>query len=194
MVIDINAFHLNLENTIILQRDSLGGDYYVNSGKTRQLGLETAVVFPLFLDAKNIQSSGVNVSHTWHNFNFIHLDPMGEDSSGKSLPGVARHTLSAGFTVVLTKGISTSLHYFFSDRIPLNDANSAFADPYHLLGIKMGYAFVSGSSQFRIQAGIDNILDELYSLGNDINGFGGRYYNAAAARNYYISLRWELKK
>ena len=34
----------------------------------------------------------------------------------------------------------------------------------------------------------DNILDKKYSLGNDINGFGGRYYNAAAKRNYHAGL------
>ena len=39
-------------------------------------------------------------------------------------------------------------------------------------------------------AGIDNAFDLTYSLGNDINAAGGRYYNAAPGRNYYggISL------
>jgi iron complex outermembrane receptor protein len=37
-------------------------------------------------------------------------------------------------------------------------------------------------------AGVDNLLDQKYSLGNDINGFGGRYYNAAPGRNYYVAL------
>jgi iron complex outermembrane receptor protein len=36
--------------------------------------------------------------------------------------------------------------------------------------------------------GGDNLLNEKYSLGNDINGFGGRYYNAAPGRNYYAGI------
>jgi len=32
------------------------------------------------------------------------------------------------------------------------------------------------------------VLDETYSLGNDINAAGGRYYNAAPKRNYYAGL------
>jgi iron complex outermembrane receptor protein len=43
-----------------------------------------------------------------------------------------------------------------------------------------------------VQGGVDNLLDEQYSLGNDVNGFGGRYFNAAAGRNYYVSLQLQL--
>ena len=40
-------------------------------------------------------------------------------------------------------------------------------------------------AQLEVFVGADNILDEKYSLGNDVNAFGGRYFNAAAPRNYY---------
>jgi len=41
----------------------------------------------------------------------------------------------------------------------------------------------------------DNILDEKYSLGNDINAFGGRYYNAASTFNFAggIALHFNFK-
>ncbi|MEQ9413093.1 MAG: hypothetical protein RIF39_04650 [Cyclobacteriaceae bacterium] len=41
-------------------------------------------------------------------------------------------------------------------------------------------------------AGGDNLLDKTYSLGNDLNAFGGRYFNAAAGRNYYAGLQFDL--
>ena len=45
---------------------------------------------------------------------------------------------------------------------------------------------------FNLYAGADNVLDETYSLGNDINAAAGRYYNAAPRRNFYfgISFQW----
>jgi iron complex outermembrane receptor protein len=175
-----------------LQRDSLGGDYYTNSGKTNQSGLETAIGLPLFRGNKNIHLSQIYLSHTWHGFHFLHTDHFGNDSAGKSIPGVALHTVAAGIDMELQKGFSANLHYFFGDRIPLNDANSDYAAAYHLLGIKLGYKKTIGKNQFRLQAGCENILNERYSLGNDINGFGGRYYNAAPERNYYVSIRWDL--
>ena len=40
--------------------------------------------------------------------------------------------------------------------------------------------------------GIDNAFDKVYSLGNDLNAIGGRYYNAAAPRNFYVGLKFAL--
>ena len=34
-------------------------------------------------------------------------------------------------------------------------------------------------------AGVDNLLNKKYSLGNDINAAANRFYNAAPARNAY---------
>lgn len=36
-----------------------------------------------------------------------------------------------------------------------------------------------------IFVGADNLLDERYSLGNDLNATGSRFYNVAAGRNFY---------
>ena len=39
--------------------------------------------------------------------------------------------------------------------------------------------------------GADNLLNEKYSLGNDINAAGGRYYNAAPGQNFYIGVSFQ---
>jgi iron complex outermembrane receptor protein len=79
----------------------------------------------------------------------------------------------------------------------LNDANTAFAKQYSLIGLKLGYEkLLHEKFRFKIFTGVENLLDQKYSLGNDINGFGGRYYNAAPGRNYFasIALSCEHKK
>jgi iron complex outermembrane recepter protein len=35
-------------------------------------------------------------------------------------------------------------------------------------------------------------LDETYSLGNDLNAFGGRFFNAAAPRNFFAGMKLTL--
>ncbi len=79
----------------------------------------------------------------------------------------------------------------FSDRLPLNDANTDIAREYFLLGTRLGYKLL-GRLPLDIFAGIDNAFDQKYSLGNDLNAVGGRYYNAAPGRNYFagISVRF----
>ncbi len=45
-------------------------------------------------------------------------------------------------------------------------------------------------AKLNIFCGIDNLLNQNYSLGNDINAFGGRYYNPAPSRNYYAGINF----
>jgi iron complex outermembrane receptor protein len=62
-----------------------------------------------------------------------------------------------------------------------------------LIGAKIGYQkWFNSKWRIKIVAGAENVLDEKYSLGNDINGFGGRYYNVAAGRNYFVSINFQF--
>jgi iron complex outermembrane receptor protein len=51
---------------------------------------------------------------------------------------------------------------------------------------------ISHNTRLAVYAGIGNLLNEKYSLGNDLNAIGNRYYNAAAPRNYYVGLKVTL--
>jgi len=68
-----------------------------------------------------------------------------------------------------------------------------FAKSYTLLGSRLGYksSFIAGMP-INFFVGGDNLLDQAYSLGNDLNAFGGRYFNAAAGRNYYAGIQFDL--
>jgi iron complex outermembrane receptor protein len=189
LTVDINAFIFSLDNAIVQRRTAAGGDYYINSGKTNQHGIETSLNYPLFQSAAFMQRSNFWFSHTWHDFHYKSFKQLTNDFSGNSMPAEAPHTISTGFDFLAKNGILGNANYYFSDKIALNDANSAYANAYHLVGLKLGYQTMLGQKmQMRISAGADNLLNQKYSLGNDANGFGGRYYNAAAGRNYYASL------
>ena len=136
------------------------------------------------------------LSHTWHNFHYRSFKQAAGDFSGRRLPAEAPHTVSTGFDLMANNGWLANIAYYFSDKIALNDANTEYAAAYHLLSAKIGYEkWVGQKWRMKIVGGAENILDQKYSLGNDINGFGGRYYNAAPGRNYYVSLilQWKYK-
>lgn len=73
--------------------------------------------------------------------------------------------------------------------IPLNDANDIYAENYQLLQLKLGFAKQYQKIFIDVYAYIDNALNQLYSLGNDLNAFGGRYFNPAPARNFQAGVR-----
>jgi iron complex outermembrane receptor protein len=52
----------------------------------------------------------------------------------------------------------------------------------------LGWEKRIGKNTLKFNAGIDNLLNENYSLGNDLNAFGNRFYNPAAKRNYFFGL------
>ncbi|HEV8080927.1 MAG TPA: TonB-dependent receptor plug domain-containing protein, partial [Chitinophagaceae bacterium] len=191
--IDINAFFFSLKNTIVLRRNAAGSDFYLNAGGTKQYGIETHINYPLSI-SKNIKSSLLWLSHTWHNFHYQDFKQLNTDFSGNRLPSVAQHSISSGIDLAMKNGLLATLNYYYSDKIALNDANSEYAKSYHLVGAKIGYErLIKNKLKFKIFLGAENILNQTYSLGNDINGFGGRYYNAAPTRNYYIKLALQLR-
>lgn len=194
LTVDINAFIFSLNDAIVQRRTAGGGDYYINSGKTDQHGIETSINYPLFQSVAFVQRSNFWLSHTWHNFHYKSFKQLTNDFSGNRMPAEAPHTISTGFDFLSRSGILGTATYFFSDKIALNDANAAYADAYHLVGLRLGYqTSFNQKILIRIAAGAENLLDQRFSLGNDANGFGGRYYNAAAGRNYYASLALQFQ-
>lgn len=197
LYLDINAFYFKLANTIVQRRTAGGGDYYINVGKTRQNGVETYLSYPLWAGTSLMEESQLWLSHAWHHFEYKDFKQQSNDFSGKDLPGVAPHTLSTGYDFLMHNGFLGTVSYYYSDKLPLNDANSVYANAYHLLGLKLGYQkWFRNKVRVKVFGGADNLLNETYSLGNDVNGFGGRYYNAAPGRNYYaaVVLQWVSRK
>lgn len=191
--IDVNAFYFYLKNTIVQRRDAAGGDYFINAGRTAQAGIETALNYSLLQPASPVRQLNAWLNHSYHHFRYKEFKQLAVDFSGKALPGVPPHTLSSGVEVRTGKGVGATVTYSYSSSLPLNDANSESAASYHLLGARLAYEKrLRDQHRVRLVFGADNLLNQRYSLGNDINAFGGRYYNAAARRNYYLSILWEL--
>jgi iron complex outermembrane receptor protein len=93
-------------------------------------------------------------------------------------------------------GLYLNVNYYYASRIPLNDANTEYASSYNLLGTRAGWKkHLHPKVLMELFIAADNILDEKYSLGNDINAFGGRYYNAASRFNFAggIALHFNFK-
>ncbi|MBB1284741.1 TonB-dependent receptor plug domain-containing protein [Flavisolibacter sp. BT320] len=193
LTVDFTAFYFRLKNTIVQRRDAGGGDYFINAGKTSQKGLETSLQYNLWQNHPAIRQATIWLNHTYHHFRYKDFKQVTVDFSGNSLPGVAPHAVSAGVDLSTRKGLMGGITYYYNSRTPLNDANADWANEFHLLGASLGYDLPFGEKhKLRIVAGAENLLDQRYSLGNDINGFGGRFYNTAAGRNYYATLQWQL--
>jgi iron complex outermembrane receptor protein len=184
---DIDAFIFNLKKSIALRRDSSGADYFVNAGGTKQHGVEAYLSYPVLQHGDNILQ--IWASGSWFNFRYKNYQVDEKDYSGDKLPGTSPFTFTSGIDVNTAAGLSAHLVYTYNDRIPLDDANSLYASPYNLLSCRVDYnRKISKQFNFTLLGGVNNIFNETYSLGNDINAVGGRSYNAAPGINFYISI------
>jgi iron complex outermembrane receptor protein len=137
--------------------------------------------------ASFIRSFSVNVSATYNDYRFGQYVNDGNDYSGNQVTGVAPFIVALGLDLTSRPGFYLRVTGNFVDRMPLNDANTDYASGYLLLGARAGYR-VSKRIPIDLYFGTDNILNQRYSLGNDLNAAGKRYYNAAAPLNFYVGL------
>ena len=198
LTFDVVMFSLQLRETIVRRTVENGAEYFVNAGRTAQNGLEAAFSYLLVGSqaggdpGRFLQRLRGWGSFTYNDFRFRNYRQGENDYSGNRVTGVAPTVTVAGMDAETRPGFYANLTFTFTDFIPLDDANTAYANDYALLGARVGYRRSVKMHSLEIFGGIDNALDEVYSLGNDINAFGGRYYNAAAPRNYYAGLRLKL--
>src|SRR5688572_20180357 len=190
LLFDVNAYDFELDETIVIQRTSEGAEYFVNAGNTSQKGVEARVTWAPTITSSFLSAFKLWMSYTYNHYRFEEYVQDGNDYSGNRLTGIAPTIALLGLDVTFQR-LYVNITTNYTDAIPLNDANTEYADDYFLLGARLGYrTTLSKVLPFEIFAGVDNALDEKYSLGNDLNAIGGRYYNAAAPINYYFGLNF----
>ena len=196
LYVEVNGFYFRLQDAIVLRRDSSNADYFVNAGDTKQYGIESQAYYQLFMNNRRFVTGGrIWVSHTYSHFRYHSFKQLSTDYSGKQLPSVAPQTFTAGLDISLRPGLYSNLTWFYSDAIALNDANSVFTTPYNLCDARIGWKKNFHHLRVDMFGGVDNLFDVRYSLGNDINAAGGRYYNAAPGINYFagVTFQWLRK-
>lgn len=191
---DINAFYFQLRQAIVIRRDSLGRDYFVNAGATRQEGLETQLQY-WWQEGTGTRwaASRIWVSHTLYRFRYKKYIKGAQNFSGKQLPSVPRHNFVMGIDATLKAGWYTRATYGYTDPIPLNDANTDWSNATHLLALRLGYQkMIRNKWRLDVFAHGDNLTNTRYSLGFDLNAGGGRYFNTAPGRNWTIGASISL--
>lgn len=189
--LDLTAFYFKLNETITSFTNDQGVVLFRNAGATDQKGIELSIDYTLYRNQLS-QLQEVKLSHafTGHYFSFSNFVSGGVDFSGNQLTGVAPNTLVNLLDIRSKSGIYLNVTHQFVDKIPLNDANTVFQEAYNLLGSRIGWRATFGSRwDVEAYAGVDNLLDETYSLGNDLNAFANRFYQPAPGRNCYSGLK-----
>jgi iron complex outermembrane receptor protein len=184
---DVSLYYYRLQNAIVRATDTVGTEYFRNAGGTRQVGIESQLALWLVMPKEKgfIRGLQLRAGYTYSHFLFSEYESAGEVYSGNRLTGVPINVAVSSLELQLAAGFYLFTQYNYTGELPLNDANTEFADDYHLLQLKAGWKQHFSKISLELYAGIDNLLNQRYSLGNDLNAAAGRYYNPAPERNYY---------
>jgi iron complex outermembrane receptor protein len=189
--VDVTAFYFKLNETITTFTNAQGVVLFRNSGSTDQKGIEAAIDYVFIQQSVGfIRNFKAGTAFTGHYFQFKDYEQRGNDFSGNDLTGVAPNNLVSKLDFRFAGGFYLNFTHQFTDEIPLNDANTVYQDAYNLVNSRLGIIQNLGKrTVIELYAGVDNLLNESYSLGNDLNPFGGRFYQPAPKRNYYGGLK-----
>jgi iron complex outermembrane receptor protein len=189
------AFYLlYLRNTIVTRRDAAGADYFVNTGNTKQRGLELSVsYFPIRNSIHFLKELKFWSHYTSIQARFQTYQQGSNNFSGNKLTGTPPTVFVLGADAVTNMGLYANLTYNYTSSLPLNDANTFTANSYQLLFAKLGYKKMLGR---KIQAELYMVFDQSfntpYSLGNDLNAAGNRYFNPSAPQNFTSGLKLQF--
>ncbi|MFD2034343.1 TonB-dependent receptor domain-containing protein [Belliella marina] len=189
--IDVTGFYFKLDQTITTFANEQGVVLFRNAGSTNQRGVEAQVDYSLWKNPQSIiQELKINHAFTGHYFEFADFNSGGNDFSGNQLTGVSPNTLVNQFDLRTKFGVYLNFTHQYVDKLPLNDANTVYQDAYNLVGSRIGWRSVfMGNWDLEAYLGVDNLLDESYSLGNDLNAFANRFFQPAPGRNYYGGVK-----
>ncbi|AZA86559.1 TonB-dependent receptor [Chryseobacterium shandongense] len=190
LFIEGSYFDFRMKDAIVRRQNEAGQEFFVNSGATVQKGLEVLLESKSF----NLKNDIFNYfkfrfSGSFYQFTFEDYRQNDNDFSGNDLTGVPQTTVNSLINFILFKKLSVDYSHFYTSKIPLNDANSVWSEPSVVGNIQFRFPFELDRTRLNIFLQIQNLYNEDYVSGFDINAFGNRYYNPAAKRNFVFGVK-----
>lgn len=185
---EIAVYHFAIKDAIVRQNNNAGVEYFVNAGSTRQAGAE--LQFNYITQFHKVHQLQVLIGYAFQPYLFVQYSQAGANFNGNEVTGNAKHQLASSVTYDYKKKLSVFVKLQSLSSIPLTDANDVYAAAYQLVqsGISINH------KQFRYFFSIDNLLNSSYSLGNDINAAGRRYYNPSSPRSYMLGISAQMAR
>ncbi len=194
LYLDAVVFDYRLKKAIVRRQNEAGAEYFVNAGGTKQRGFESQLFFWIVAPHSTgvIQGLQLQNAFTYSHFRFSDYVDNGNSYSNNRLTGVPQNVIVSGLVVNLPVGIYLFGQHNYTSSMPVNDANTIEAGAYNLIEARAGIRTSFKKTRLDFFAGGENLTNEKYSLGNDLNAAGSRYYNPAPQRNFYFGLNAEF--
>jgi iron complex outermembrane receptor protein len=187
-------FQFDLNDAIVRQTNDAGAEYFSNAGAVIQKGLEAELNWIVLsrTGKKTLNYLQLFSSYTLNDFKFGEYRLGNNNYKGNKLTGVPAEVMIIGLNAELFNHFYFNLNFNYTGSMPLNDGNTVKASAYRLWQNKIGWRGSIKNKAVDVFILTDNLGNERYSLGNDINAFGGRFFNPAPGRNFLLGCSINL--
>ncbi len=206
---DVAYYYAWLDDELLTREVMPGFTATVNAGATRHQGIEASAELPLLrgifshADAPSAQEDGkaatattgeldrlvLRQNYLWNDFRFSR-DPL---FGNNRLAGVPEHYYRAELVYEHPSGFYFGPNVeWVPTRYPVDFENTLYADPYVLLGFKIGYRREQGPSAF---VEVRNLLDETYAATTGVidvvTPFNRQQFMPGDGRAFYAGLEFK---
>jgi iron complex outermembrane receptor protein len=185
---ELSWYHFDVQDAIVRQNTNSGIEYFVNAGSVKQGGAEMQMMYKLIIN--KLHQLNCKIGYAYQPYRFIHYVQAGNSYDGKEVTGNAKYQSVVSIDYNYNKKLTAFATLQTLSAVPLTDANDVYAPAYSLVQLGVSY----NHKAIRYFMGIDNVFNTSYSLGNDINAAGKRYYNPAAPKSLLVGITAQLIK
>ena len=181
---DFAVYQIDVKNDIVPWG---GGAYFYTAGKSRRRGVE------LGLDWAPIERTLISVATTLSDNKYLEYRNDLGTYDGNKIAGLPRTVVSGSVRHTLVSGISGEVSAEHVGKYFANDANSAEAPAYTLLGATLGVSRAMGNGSVRFFVAGNNLTDEHYVASVFINGTDDEYFEPGLPRSWTAgaTVRWK---
>lgn len=195
--VDIASYYMIVTDLIVPKRT--GEDIYIgmNAGSSLHRGIEISWQQKLFGHKSAIVeksfSATANLAYSTSKYTFSKFIEDETDYSGRKIPGMPDHNLSARLEAKI-KGFYSSFSVISVGKIPLTDGNDRYTNPYVVMNAKAGFEHKFGRNwEINTLVSINNIGNQHYASMVVVNAPGTasrppRFYYPAMPRWISFSL------
>ncbi len=179
---EVTAYVARVENALIPFQGPTDETFFRNAGRVSRSGAE------IRLDWLPLASLSGTLALTFQNFRFDDFVVDSVDFAGNREPGVPERLLYANISYTAPIRLRIEADFRWVDAYYVNDANTATNWAWTSLDFRALLDRKVGEVRLQPYLGIDNIFDVRYNGSVIPNGFGGRYYEPAAGRQFFTGL------
>jgi iron complex outermembrane receptor protein len=186
----VNAalFDIRTKDEIVVDTSGGGRTVFKNAARTSRRGLELA--------AETLAPGpwDLQLAYTWLQAEFSEGFTAGTTPipAGNLIPGVPKSQTYAQLRY-RRPGSFAALEGIYRSRVPVNDANSEFADGFGVLNVVGGLSQEGRGWRLSEFVRIDNLGDKRYAGSVIVNDGNGRYYEPAPGRNLTLGIQARLE-